>query len=79
LNREAAGESPSASSGLRLTRVDPSLRLRMTDATRGHNAIRILGRKTDIMTRDSIHKLLIQQIETTAVPVFGYSTVASTL
>ena len=31
---------------------------------------RILGRKTDIMTRDSIHKLLRQRIEETAVPVF---------
>jgi predicted nucleotidyltransferase len=33
-------------------------------------ATRILGRKTDIMTRDSIHKLLRQRIEETAVPVF---------
>ena len=31
---------------------------------------RILGRKADIMTRDSIHKLLRQQIEAAAVPVF---------
>ena len=31
---------------------------------------RILGRKADIMTRDSIHKLLRQQIEAVAVPVF---------
>jgi predicted nucleotidyltransferase len=33
-------------------------------------ATRILGRKTDIMTRDSIHKLLRQRIEATAVLVF---------
>ena len=33
-------------------------------------AARILGRRTDIMTRDSIHKLLRQRIEATAVPVF---------
>jgi predicted nucleotidyltransferase len=33
-------------------------------------AARILGRRTDIMTRDSIHKLLRQGIEATAVPVF---------
>ncbi len=33
-------------------------------------AARILGRKIDIMTRDSIHKLLRQRIEETAVPVF---------
>jgi len=33
-------------------------------------AARILGRTTDIMTRDSIHKLLRQRIEATAVPVF---------
>jgi uncharacterized protein len=32
--------------------------------------VRILGRSTDIMTRDSIHKLLRQRIEETAVPVF---------
>ena len=31
---------------------------------------RILGRKADIMTRDSIHKLLRQQIGAAAVPVF---------
>jgi len=33
-------------------------------------AARILGRNTDIMTRDSIHKLLRESIEATAVPVF---------
>ena len=33
-------------------------------------ATRILGRRTDIMTRDSIHKLLRQRIEETAVAVF---------
>ena len=33
-------------------------------------AARIPGRKTDIMTRDSIHKLLRAQIEETAVVVF---------
>lgn len=33
-------------------------------------AARILGRRTDIMTRDSIHKLLREGIEATAVPVF---------
>jgi predicted nucleotidyltransferase len=33
-------------------------------------AAKILGRKTDIMTRDSIHKLLRERIEATAVPVF---------
>ena len=33
-------------------------------------ATRILGCKTDIMTRDSIHKILRQRIEATAVPVF---------
>jgi predicted nucleotidyltransferase len=33
-------------------------------------AARILGRRTDIMTRDSIHKLLRRGIEATAVPVF---------
>jgi predicted nucleotidyltransferase len=31
---------------------------------------RILGRKTDIMTRDSLHKRLRPQIEATAVRVF---------
>jgi uncharacterized protein len=31
---------------------------------------RILGRKADIMTRDSLHKMLRQQIEETAVRVF---------
>jgi predicted nucleotidyltransferase len=31
---------------------------------------RILGRKADIMTRDSIHKLLRQHIEAAAVPIF---------
>jgi len=30
----------------------------------------ILGRKTDIMTRDSLHKTLRRQIEETAVRVF---------
>jgi uncharacterized protein len=33
-------------------------------------AARILGRKTDIMTRDSIHRLLRERIEAAAVPVF---------
>jgi predicted nucleotidyltransferase len=33
-------------------------------------AARILGRKTDIMTRDSIHKALRANIEAEAVPVF---------
>jgi len=33
-------------------------------------AAKILGRKTDIMTRDSIHKVLRQRIEAAAVPVF---------
>lgn len=33
-------------------------------------AARILGRKTDIMTRDSIHKALRKDIEANAVPVF---------
>ena len=33
-------------------------------------AARILGRKTDIMTRDSIHRVLRERIEATAVPVF---------
>jgi|SRR5271169_4682478 len=33
-------------------------------------ATRILGRKTDIMTRDSLHKTLRQAIEATAVRVF---------
>jgi hypothetical protein len=33
-------------------------------------AARILGRPTDIMTRDSIHKALRRSIETDAVPVF---------
>jgi uncharacterized protein len=31
---------------------------------------RILGRKADIVTRDSLHRTLRQQIETTAVRVF---------
>lgn len=31
---------------------------------------RILGCKTDIMTRDSLHKVLRQQIEASAVQVF---------
>jgi len=33
-------------------------------------AARILGRKTDIMTRDSLHKTLRQQIEAAALQVF---------
>jgi uncharacterized protein len=33
-------------------------------------AARILGRKTDIMTRDSLHKTLRQEIEATALRVF---------
>ncbi len=33
-------------------------------------ASRILGRKADIMTRDSIHKALRADIEANAVPVF---------
>ena len=33
-------------------------------------AARILGRKTDIMTRDSLHKTLRRAIEATAVRVF---------
>jgi len=33
-------------------------------------AARILGRKTDIMTRDSLHKTLRQKIEASAVRVF---------
>lgn len=33
-------------------------------------AAAILGRKTDIMTRDSLHKSLRRQIEETAVRVF---------
>jgi predicted nucleotidyltransferase len=33
-------------------------------------AARILGRKTDIMTRDSIHRVLRERIEAIAVPVF---------
>jgi uncharacterized protein len=33
-------------------------------------AARILGRKTDIMTRDSIHRVLRERIEASAVPVF---------
>ena len=32
--------------------------------------VRILGCKTDIMTRDSIHKALRKDIEANAVPVF---------
>jgi hypothetical protein len=35
------------------------------DATR-----RILGRRTDIMTRDSIHKAIRERIEAEAIPVF---------
>src|SRR6202047_2853387 len=33
-------------------------------------AASILGRKTDIMTRDSLHKALRGAIEATAIPVF---------
>jgi predicted nucleotidyltransferase len=33
-------------------------------------AARILGRKTDIMTRDSLHKTLRGAIEATAIRVF---------
>jgi predicted nucleotidyltransferase len=33
-------------------------------------AARILGRKTDIMTRDSLHKTLRRAIEATAIRVF---------
>src|ERR1700678_599280 len=33
-------------------------------------AANILGRKTDIMTRDSLHKMLRQNIEASAVRVF---------
>lgn len=33
-------------------------------------AARILGQRTDIMTRDSIHKALRARIEAEAVPVF---------
>jgi uncharacterized protein len=33
-------------------------------------AARILGRKTDIMTRDSLHKTLRKQIESAALQVF---------
>lgn len=33
-------------------------------------AARILGRKADIMTRDSLHKVLRAQIEASAVSVF---------
>ena len=33
-------------------------------------AARILGRQTDIMTRDSIHKALRERVEAEAVPVF---------
>jgi hypothetical protein len=33
-------------------------------------AARILGRKTDIMTRDSLHKALRQHIEASALQVF---------
>ena len=33
-------------------------------------AARILGRKTDIMTRDSLHKVLRRQIEAAAVRIF---------
>jgi len=33
-------------------------------------ASHILGRKADIMTRDSLHKTLRRRIEATAVPIF---------
>src|SRR6516162_11689033 len=33
-------------------------------------ATRILGRKTDIMTRDSLHKAIRARVEANAVPVF---------
>jgi predicted nucleotidyltransferase len=33
-------------------------------------AARILDRKTDIMTRDSLHRVLRERIEAAAVPVF---------
>lgn len=33
-------------------------------------AANIMGRKTDIMTRDSLHKALRRQIEETAISVF---------
>jgi predicted nucleotidyltransferase len=33
-------------------------------------AVRILGCKADIMTRDSLHKVLRARIEASAVPVF---------
>jgi uncharacterized protein len=33
-------------------------------------AARILGRKADIMTRDSIHKALRARVEADAIPVF---------
>jgi len=33
-------------------------------------AARILGRKTDIMTRDSIHKAIRARVEADAVPIF---------
>jgi predicted nucleotidyltransferase len=33
-------------------------------------AARILGCKTDIITRDSLHKMLRERIETSALPVF---------
>jgi hypothetical protein len=35
-------------------------------------AARILGRKTDIMTRDSIHKVLRARIEDSALQVFRW-------
>ena len=34
------------------------------------HAANVLGRKTDIMTRDSLHKMLRPQIEASAVRVF---------
>jgi predicted nucleotidyltransferase len=33
-------------------------------------AARILGRKADIMTRDSVHKAIRSRVEASAVPVF---------
>jgi uncharacterized protein len=33
-------------------------------------AARILGCKTDIITRDSLHRMLRERIETSALPVF---------
>ena len=36
----------------------------------GAAAASILGRKTDIMTRDSLHRMLREKIESAAVRVF---------